>query len=237
MSWLYGLMFAWMAQFAIAMWFAWRFPAEIGRALSREREPPVAVVAPVKGAGPDLADFVARLRSFAYSDYSVLAVVEAEADPAYAALLVAARGEGAPMTVRVAGLSEARGQKVHNLLHALAHLGPRPEIVAFVDADTLPSKDWLTRLVRPLVREQEIAAVTGSPLDRSQRGRSSECGRGGRQCVAPGATAILEHLLGRHPGDEARNDRRDRPPAPRSAARSWTTCGSRAFCRSAGSAF
>lgn len=154
-------MAAWLAQFAIAMWFAWRFPAEIGRALSREREPPVVVVTPVKGAGPDLADFVTRLRSFSYSDYSVAAVVESEADPAYAALLAAARGEGAPMTVRVAGLSETRGQKVHNLLHALDHLGPGPEIVAFVDADTLPARDWLTRLVRPLVREPEIAAVTG----------------------------------------------------------------------------
>ncbi|WP_375461262.1 glycosyltransferase [uncultured Enterovirga sp.] len=158
---LYGLIFAWLAQFVVAMWFAWRFPRDLGKPLSPESEPPVVVVTPVKGAGPDLPGFVARLRSFSYSDYTVVAVVESEADPAFAVLQEAARGEGAPMSVLVAGLAETEGQKNHNIRHAIAHLGPDPQIVAFVDADTLPQRDWLTRLVRPLVRDPDIAAVTG----------------------------------------------------------------------------
>lgn len=119
------------------------------------------MIAPVKGAGRHLAAFVGRLRGLDYPDYRIVAVVESEADPAFSALAALACGPGAPLSIEVAGLATDEGQKVHNLRHGLARLRDRDRIVAFVDADTLPSPDWLRRLVRPLMREADIAAVTG----------------------------------------------------------------------------
>lgn len=152
----------WLTHLAGALWFAWRFARGLGAQLPAVEEVPATVVAPVKGAGPDLPDFVRRLRHLAYADYRVVAVVESDDDPAVPILRAgAAAPGGAAMEVLTAGLARARGQKVHNLLHALDRLDDRTEIVAFVDADTLPEPDWLTRLARPLLRDRTVAASTG----------------------------------------------------------------------------
>ncbi len=161
MSFLYVLIACWLAVLAGAVWFAWTFLSVLAPAPAPEAEPPVTVIAPIKGAGPLLRPFIERLRSQAYADYRILAVVESEDDPAAPVLREMADEPGAPLATLVAGLSAREGQKVHNLRHGLAHLDASAQIVAFVDADTLPSPDWLVRLVRPLTREEDIAAVTG----------------------------------------------------------------------------
>jgi Glycosyl transferase family 2 len=50
--------------------------------------------------------------------------------------------------------------KVWNLLAALDAIEDRDEIVVFVDADTLPAPEWLSRLIAALVNTGR-AAVTG----------------------------------------------------------------------------
>ena len=161
MPFLYALLAAWLTASAGALGLAWLFLRRLGSPAPAETEPPACVIAPVKGVGPHLAAFVGRLRGLDYPEYRIVAVVESEADPAFSALGALARSPGAPLAVEVAGLSTDEGQKVHNLRHALARLGERDRIVALVDADTLPSPDWLRRLVRPLMREPDIVAVTG----------------------------------------------------------------------------
>lgn len=157
----YALIAAWLVVHAGALWFGWLFQRGLGSPVATETEPPVTIVAPVKGDGPLLRPFLACLRTLDYSDYRILAVVESETDPAAAILCAEAGRPGAPLRVCVAGLAETEGQKVHNLRHALGELDAVTAIVAFIDADTLPRPDWLARLVRPLEREPEIAAVTG----------------------------------------------------------------------------
>ena len=161
MWFLYALMAAWLVVHVGALVFAWLFQRGLGSPVTSETEPPVTIIAPVKGDGSLLRPFLARLRTLAYSDYRILAVVESDDDPAASLLRDEAGQEGAPLDVTVAGLAETEGQKVHNLRHALAQLDARTQIVAFIDADTMPLSDWLTRLVRPLTREPDIAAVTG----------------------------------------------------------------------------
>lgn len=157
---IYGLITVWLTLLAGSVYAAWRFQRGIGNRIALAHEPNVAVVVPIKGAHRHLGEFVARLRSQRYGRYRILAVVEAETDPAFPVLQAASAGPGAPVTTHVAGLSVDEGQKVHNLIHALDRLEPEDEIVAFVDADTQPAPDWLLRLVEPLTRGH-IDVVTG----------------------------------------------------------------------------
>ena len=55
------------------------------------------------------------------------------------------------MALVVAGLAQDEGQKIANLRAALAHITPADEIIVFADADIRPSRDWLKRLIAPLL--------------------------------------------------------------------------------------
>jgi hypothetical protein len=160
MVFVYGLIGVWLLLLAGAVTVAWRFQRGIGNRVELAREPQVVVIAPVKGANRHLADFVARLRAQRYGRYRIVAVVESEADAALPILRQGAAGQGAPLSIAVAGLSIDEGQKIHNLLHVLDRLDGTDEIVAFIDADTQPAPDWLLRLVEPLTRGG-IDVVTG----------------------------------------------------------------------------
>ena len=160
MWFVYGVIALWLVHLGGAVAMAWRFQRSIGNFVELEHEPEVLVVAPVKGAGRHLPGFLAALRAQRYGRYRILAVVEAEGDPAVPVLRSAAQGPGAPLEVAVAGLAVDEGQKIHNLIHALDRLEARDEVVAFVDADTQPQPDWLLRLVEPLTRG-DVDVVTG----------------------------------------------------------------------------
>lgn len=148
-----------LPEFALAAWCAQNVFTTLTAAVFRfgptrseipSQEPNVAVIVPTRGAA-NLADHLRLLRAQHYGAYRVIAVVESERDPAYA-LLRAAEGEpGAPLDVKVAGQAENAGQKVWNLLAGLDALAPDDEVVAFIDADTLPTPLWLPRLVAVLV--------------------------------------------------------------------------------------
>ncbi len=58
----------------------------------------------------------------------------------------------------MAGLSSDTGQKVHNLLAATENLPQQVDIVAFVDADVRPPRDWLRLLTQRL---NHFAVATG----------------------------------------------------------------------------
>src|SRR5207302_225069 len=84
--------------------------------------PRVVAFCPCKGVDPE---FHANIRSILDQDYPflrVVFVVESESDPAGQEL----RRTGA--TVLVAGISKIRGQKVHNLIHAVEHAAGDAEV-------------------------------------------------------------------------------------------------------------
>jgi ceramide glucosyltransferase len=59
-----------------------------------------------------------------------------------------------------AGRAMSRGQKVHNLLHALSHVREESGVVAFADSDARPGPDWLKNLVSGLV-DPRVGVTTG----------------------------------------------------------------------------
>ncbi|MEX2120382.1 MAG: glycosyltransferase [Pirellulales bacterium] len=129
----------------------------------REIENPrrVAVFAPCKGLDLELEDNLRPLLEQDYPDYQVTFIVQGPDDPACRAIRrlidehprVAAR-------LLVAGNAVDTGQKVHNLLVATRQLDREVEILAFVDSDARPRRDWLRQLVQRLDRPG-VGAATG----------------------------------------------------------------------------
>ena len=151
-------------------------------------EPSVAVVLAVKGAG-DLKAFLLRLRAQSYGRYRIIATVESADDPAFAVFRSAESEQGAPLDVTVAGLAENAGQKVWNLLAALERLTPEDEVVAFIDADTLPTQLWLPRLIAVLVN-------SGRPVATGYRWMVPSDGRWSSACLAAANNAIASFPRG-----------------------------------------
>jgi ceramide glucosyltransferase len=116
--------------------------------------PRTAVIIPCKGVD---SHFAANIRSFFEQDYEayhLLFVVEDESDPAYPALHTLLQEElkkGRTGQILVAGIAQASGQKIRNLLYAVDRVPPETEVLAFADADICVHRDWLGRLVHPLV--------------------------------------------------------------------------------------
>jgi cellulose synthase/poly-beta-1,6-N-acetylglucosamine synthase-like glycosyltransferase len=88
----------------------------------------------------------------------VIFAIESAQDPAYTRLRKLTGGP--PVEVVIAGESIRRGQKIHNMLAALARLEPNDAIVVFADADIAPATDWLARLLRDL-DSQDIGMTSG----------------------------------------------------------------------------
>jgi cellulose synthase/poly-beta-1,6-N-acetylglucosamine synthase-like glycosyltransferase len=60
----------------------------------------------------------------------------------------------------VAGYSELRGAKVHNLLQGLKAVDAKAEVLVFADLDARPARDWLRSLVAPL-QDPTVTVSTG----------------------------------------------------------------------------
>lgn len=132
-----------------------------------DHAPPAAVIIPIKGMHQD---FKTNIRSFLtqqYPYYQLILVVENKNDPAFSALntlIAEASNHGAtgPKTASlvVAGASESRGQKVHNLCRGIEAVDPQAEVLVFADADARPNALWLRSLVAPLGKA-EVTVSTG----------------------------------------------------------------------------
>jgi hypothetical protein len=156
-----------ITKIALAAWLAQAIGSTIAvagyrRGLSQQeapvREPPVAVILPVRGAD-GLPEFLRLLGLQTYDQYRIIAAVDSVDDPAYAILSSAVAELRPPLTVVVAGPVVDAGQKVWNQLAALDHLTEADEIVAFIDADTRPSPQWLPQLIAVLVNSGRPVAT------------------------------------------------------------------------------
>ncbi len=109
---------------------------------------PAVLIIPIRGIPAQLHELWQGICAQSYRPARVLFAVESTADPAHVALQ-SLRG-GPPVEVVIAGVTRERGQKIHNMLAALARLEPNDAIVVFADCDIVPTTDWLARLVREL---------------------------------------------------------------------------------------
>ncbi|HEX3494409.1 MAG TPA: glycosyltransferase family 2 protein [Methylocella sp.] len=154
------LFVGWGAIAVLSTISAWRYTWGLPLIEIPGTTPPAAVIVAVKNASDVSRAFFDRLRHQAYPDFRIIAAVESEEDPAFAMVTEESNRPGPPIRTVVAGQSGRTGQKVWNLLAGLDAIEPSDEIVAFVDSDTLPAPEWLSRLVAALVNTGR-EAVTG----------------------------------------------------------------------------
>jgi cellulose synthase/poly-beta-1,6-N-acetylglucosamine synthase-like glycosyltransferase len=129
--------------------------------------PHATVIIPCKGIDADFQRNITRFMAQDYPGYQIIFVVAEENDPAHAVLasLLEKAGGGAqnaPRSTRllVAGHSDVRGEKVHNLVSGAAAVDPASEVLVFADADARPAADWLRSLVAPLA-DASVTVSTG----------------------------------------------------------------------------
>ncbi|HET9178526.1 MAG TPA: glycosyltransferase [Terriglobia bacterium] len=128
--------------------------------------PKAGVVIPVTGENASLKENIAAFMTQKYPQYDLVLVVSDESDPACGTLSAliteAAPGSGAPCkaSLVVAGLAQAQGQKVHNLLRGLDAIDSGAEVLVFADADARPGSTWLRSLVAPLANSN-VTVTTG----------------------------------------------------------------------------
>lgn len=134
--------------------------------LSRRRNPSrqvpagrVALLVPCKGTDADLEANLQPLFEQDHDNYELIFIVESVEDAAYHPIRrLISRFPGRAAQLVVAGVATVSGQKVHNLLAATENLRPEIRILAFVDADVRPPRDWLRLLTQRL---NHFAAATG----------------------------------------------------------------------------
>jgi ceramide glucosyltransferase len=166
-SWSFGFFCCWAAALLTAIWavniaqrFALRMPRMAGKQLTDARLPRAVVIVPIKGVDDDTALNVRALLDQEYPDYRVIFTVESNDDPVVT-LLERIAIENSRVEIVVAGLSQDRGQKVHNQLAAVERTTEDDEILAFMDADAKPAPEWLRALVTPLTYGPHIGATSG----------------------------------------------------------------------------
>jgi glycosyltransferase involved in cell wall biosynthesis len=152
----------WLVGQAISVLLVWRFTWQLGRPALLEKAPRVVIVVAVKGHTVEFDEFLEILFMQDYPNYRVIFAVEADRDPVVATIEKRFAADPERVKLIVAGLSIDEGQKVTNLRAALAATAPIDEILVLADADILPERDWLRRLIEPINRG-EADVVTAYP--------------------------------------------------------------------------
>jgi ceramide glucosyltransferase len=123
--------------------------------------PFISVFLPCKGLDYELERNVEAVLCQDYPDYEVILVTASGSDPSVPVLeSLRARYSGHKVKFVIAGISEERGEKVNNLMQAVAGASSESVLFAFVDSDCRPNSRWLRNLVSPL-KDERIGACTG----------------------------------------------------------------------------
>jgi ceramide glucosyltransferase len=123
--------------------------------------PPVSVIVPCKGLDFELEKNVEAVFRQVYPFFEVLIVTATDSDAAVKPLRrLAEKFPGHKIRFVTAGISPDRGEKVHNLIQAVAQVDPASDALVFTDSDSRPHLCWLQELVAPL-RNEEVGLSTG----------------------------------------------------------------------------
>lgn len=128
-----------------------------------EPMPKVAVILSVRGPDPTLPDCILGLFQQRYPDFEIIIVLDDPHDPAADVLRELIRTRKS-VNVRLHVLARRLrtcSLKCSSIVEALQYIKPDAEIVALIDADTVPHPNWLSDLVRPL-RNKSVGATTGN---------------------------------------------------------------------------
>ncbi len=150
------LLVAWMAQAAATTLLCWWYLHLLRRPQPAPATlPPVLVLVPVRGPIPTLDAFLSGLAAQDHpGSWRVVFALEGADDPTLPmidAFVAAKPGRAARV---LAGPAAGRGQKVQNLLAALATARPEEAVLVTLDADILPPPGMLAALLRPVLAGQ-----------------------------------------------------------------------------------
>jgi ceramide glucosyltransferase len=120
--------------------------------------PRLALIVPVAGSPPGLAERLEALLQQDYPDYEVIFATRDREDPATGVIASLIWGNSHARLV-VAGPARHCGQKNFNLLAGVRLAGEAPEILAFCDSNQKAPADFLRRLAAPVARgEAEVVS-------------------------------------------------------------------------------
>jgi cellulose synthase/poly-beta-1,6-N-acetylglucosamine synthase-like glycosyltransferase len=98
-----------------------------------------------------------------YARYKVHIIVDSEKDPAWSVVTQFLNQNPTSVPIKLEALNQRKSTcslKCSSLLQAIAHLDAACEVVAFLDADTVPHRTWLQELVMPL-HQPQVGATSG----------------------------------------------------------------------------
>jgi len=132
--------------------------------------PAATLILPCKGVDPGFEQNLGAYFELDYPDLQILLVTGDSADPCVPILeKVKERYPGVSSEILFAGKTEQRGQKVHNLLHALGQFRDKDQVLALGDSDIRPARHWLRDLIGPL-KDPQVGVSTGFRWYLPQRG-------------------------------------------------------------------
>jgi cellulose synthase/poly-beta-1,6-N-acetylglucosamine synthase-like glycosyltransferase len=144
-----------------------RFVQYLQTELKKEQEeftPFVTVFLPMRGVDDGLDANIASIFRQDYPSFEIIFVADRADDAALSVVENARRSFrreiGPAMQIAIAGEARDSGQKVHNLVFAIAYAHRDSEAFVFLDSDARPPAHWLRSLVSPL-RDDGMGAATG----------------------------------------------------------------------------
>lgn len=125
--------------------------------------PKTAILLPLRGADPHLAETIRRLLRQDYPDYELRVIVDSASDPALA-VVESVTAEMAAANVHTTVIQNKRptcSPQCSALIEGVESLGPDVEIVANLDGDVQTHPSWLRELVTPLL-DSRVGAAHGN---------------------------------------------------------------------------
>jgi hypothetical protein len=149
----YFFLLIWLAAQAVTAAVVWRFTLGLNRPEPPLTKPPrLAIIVAVKGYDRAAFDgFLDLLLTQDYPIYRVIFAVEDINDGAVPLIEMQRAKYPDHVSLVIAGPGQDEGQKTTNLRAAAERLTADDEIIVLADADIWPQRDWLMRLVKPLV--------------------------------------------------------------------------------------
>ena len=124
--------------------------------------PKVAIALCLRGADPFLPNCLQALLTQNYPNYELKIVVDSKEDPAWEIATQIQNQTAIPVQISPLRIRRKTcSLKCSALIQAVSELARDCEIIALVDADTIPHPNWLRELVRPL-KDPKVGLTTGN---------------------------------------------------------------------------
>ena len=129
-----------------------------------EQLPKAAILLPLRGADPRLADTLRGLMSQDYPEYELHIILDHPDDPS-SKFVQAAVSETSFKNVYVRSIENRRktcSPQCSALYEAAVQLDDSHEIVCIIDGDVIAHSTWLHELVSPIVADSQVAIAHGN---------------------------------------------------------------------------